>query len=1576
MPTDLNMAETRAIRVVPSGKVYRQMFDAQVQLNKSLSSVQRKERLPHPPGEGTGIPTVHLSRDETQHGILAERQKTWVESFPNDPHMENPVLYKQFTEFVNARRKETDGNLASKEVRGLPDVVVPAKEESDIIQRISASRKERHEAAVEDMHQELSVISAELEPRVLELSDMTLRRLEDDDGEIAKLLSTIEKDEDLKLFSLEDLFRLWEDVQHHTPVRQTWITELDHKLQNIEDHRMDMIQSVFQSYSKNLEKIAHLMSPDLQRFMDKESQMINQTMLSNKRAYADLNVRLLSSDIEREKMQHSTWRRRVEDWKKLNTDLAVAEFKEYMNSGAVTNPPGVEKVFEFMVAEQAIMSAKRLELIESIGEMQPPSCTKTAVYKWNQQLQIVTQEIDAVNQMHMSKLHEEYESVCQTCLDHVESVKKSLIASGVCTEAKAQQVIEAQMLPLVGDQQRVLESNLETMEKAMENHNIKIEEKTKSLFKFTQGAAHVWDVHEIGLAKQERALQEKLEACRHQHDNHNQEREANLDIVMDRMRQDASEDSLRVSLAKSLEMLERIRLSYEIFHNQQTDIVKSYPEQVTTELGNYDQAVLKFYGVDRSHPKDKDSTSRESSFLQPDDKKEDSDLSTPKSKKKKKIAAKDDMAEEKVKPSSSQLPLAVSEVLSTERGTTFYVLTVAGEHGIPQDSPRSVPGTPTKRSVPATPPKRLLTPAFMTEEPMVDDNMPEYIKSVDIPSSLLIEVRKKVRMNFLNHLEDWMTQAAERASSVVVAKCEELNSELDLRLHLHQPRARRAEFDVHNVRAAELVMHSERVARHCKGIQQTLAELRHRFNGMSHEHNKLAQKFREDIEALEIIFINATKSSRLVALQNQLSVELDKFMSVIRTSLRKFRQYLDETLQMLRESNARFIKSFKVFSDGGNFCPDEIEEYRKKLEKMSQKIDTSEGSIMSDLEGMESKRLEQATKVAIEFEDRFKSHMFDLIFMEKIARWLTNTQVKIKAEVANSNSQAQRLMQHLNDLDRRIDACEKPNLDKEQITSSQLNDSLKALLEAFHARCVYLNCMKEGPARPQSASLQGNPATGFARKRRRSCNLSFATSARIVSFAARVGFSYDVTAVSKPGKQPSEDPSVGVIKSILKSQKNKMRFGMDAELDGDTMTPSTTMLPTSTSITQDLARDKQKSSMSQSSNKLSNIGEKKAGSRRGTLGSIVMDLNVPVKRVHSGLRRSSKSNKFDKKYLVFGEKEEVIELTNIMDIIRHMLREALDGLLTTADLYYRQKGNRVVTRPQALQETFEQCADTLVQKLQSYFKQAAEYHNQCLQELRSQLEQLEESISHVPGLVISDIVKEEIQVAEDAHTEREGQFLDKLDSITKRQVEHQKQLRPALGHPHQVAALQALCEKEAARNADYLAAVQEQTADLQACAVEHGRQFLERLAGMGERQLLQFDNLLVVDDVEKGKVEATRHPTNELIRRKNAGQSLFDTEDKNALPRGKGIWTGLPSNELVVGPKPTKAEKTASVTTAKTTLGHSATIAARDQAYKEYKAKFEHTLVLIEAEKARLLRAEQRWVDSWNMSVEKVKQLY
>ena len=57
-------------------------------------------------------------------------------------------------------------------------------------------------------------------------------------------------------------------------------------------------------------------------------------------------------------------------------------------------------------------------------------------------------------------------------------------------------------------------------------------------------------------------------------------------------------------------------------------------------------------------------------------------------------------------------------------------------------------------------------------------------------------------------------------------------------------------------------MHSERVTRHTKGINQSLSDVKLNFSKMTEEHNALSNKFRDDIEALEVVFINATKSSK------------------------------------------------------------------------------------------------------------------------------------------------------------------------------------------------------------------------------------------------------------------------------------------------------------------------------------------------------------------------------------------------------------------------------------------------------------------------------------------------------------------------------------------------------------------------------------------------------------------------------------------------------------------------------------------------------------------------------------------
>ncbi|KAH9500703.1 hypothetical protein Btru_076318 [Bulinus truncatus] len=834
----------------------------------------------------------------------------------------------------------------------------------------------------------------------------------------------------------------------------------------------------------------------------------------------------------------------------------------------------------------------------------------------------------------------------------------------------------------------------------------------------------------------------------------------------------------------------------------------------------------------------------------------------------------------------------VKQILQTSRGTEFYLLPDSGLTAL------EVGDNEENREE--------------NNEENMQTEASEVIKNMDLPQSLILQTKYRIRQNFLEHLDEWFDEAIDRANSIVIAKCQEVNSELDLRIHLHLPRPQRAEFDIHNVRAAELVLHSERVVHHCAGMEKKMSELSASFRTMSQEHNKLANKFHSDIQALEIIFINATKSSRLVNLQNQLEVEKEKFMTTIRTSLRQFRQHLDETLQMLRESNARFIKAFKLFSDGGNFCPEEIEEYRKKLEKMSHLIDSTEGNIMSELEGMESKRLDTATKICAEFEERFKSHMNDLVFMEQVARWLTNTQVKIKSEVANSNTQAQKLENMLNTLERRISACQNQNMDKEQITSTELNDSLEEIFLACVKRWEYLQ--------KEKGSGQTGPATN-----------------------AKVGFANETVPAAGKSSKPIDDPTLGAIKSILKTQRNKLVFGADATLDGE-------------------ESKRAKSAVSQTSSK----GSEQSVSK--------IKLGGDAKKSLAPNMRASRQFKIDKK--LFSSGGESGSREQFIQLIQVILKEASDGLLSTAEVFYAQKGTTPVTRPQVLQETFELFSEEITEKIGSYYKQAEKYHNQCLQEFRLQLLKLENLCVLIPGLVISDFMKDQINQSKRAQSDLVSQFQSILGQLAGRQEANKNELRPALGHPNLVDDLAVLCALENERHLDFVDQVTKFTSSQQESSLEHAKIFLDGLVELSTHQLHQYDKILLLDQVDKGKVEPKLLPTSQLIRRKKAGKSLEEEDNNYQSSSSIASWIGIPMNQMCLNGLPSNLELSPPVTTNKTTLVHSAIIKSRDLAYQTYKNVFENILQEIESNKKSLLTSEALWETSWKNSVSKVKSLY
>ena len=114
--------------------------------------------------------------------------------------------------------------------------------------------------------------------------------------------------------------------------------------------------------------------------------------------------------------------------------------------------------------------------------------------------------------------------------------------------------------------------------------------------------------------------------------------------------------------------------------------------------------------------------------------------------------------------------------------------------------------------------------------------------------------------------------------------------------------------------------------------------------------------------------------------------------------------------------------------------------HKKKLEKQASLIDTNETSMLKEMEKLEKKHLDEAVRIINIFQEKFKYHLVDLQFIEKISRWLNDTQIKIKTEVNASNSRAKLLSKNVVDLTLKCQMYEQNNMEKNvSLIHSRLN---------------------------------------------------------------------------------------------------------------------------------------------------------------------------------------------------------------------------------------------------------------------------------------------------------------------------------------------------------------------------------------------------------------------------------------------------------------------------------------------------------------------------------------------------------
>ncbi|XP_046904045.1 coiled-coil domain-containing protein 180 [Hypomesus transpacificus] len=1487
------MAESR---VVPSGKVYRQMFEAQVQLSRTLHESRKRRELK----DSVLLASGGLSRSGNDYGSGQQKQR-WTRA-QSDTKRGSQDRATRDQLFSGSRTPSSSEELSiEEEIRGLPDVIVTDRPASDIIQRMMEKKQKNHSETVSQLHHDLSVLSLEFENRIRQTGKDVLLQLSEYNVKVKKHMQAMDALSDLERFTLQDLHALWEAVREESEKRRSWVKKLDSTFTEYESERTAMIAALLRKYTGLLEKISYVMPPDVHRLMDSEAMMINQALLANRRAVAKLYLNLMEQDLEKELSDRLHWEDKLQDWKKHKVRGVVDRFKDFMGTPRIQQPPEVQASLEHMRELQLTHNQQRCAVFQSLSALIPPSCSKKLVTEWYDSLTSINQEIDCMQIDLVKKLASCYEAIWQECLAEVDKCKEEIFTYGLSAE-EVQTVINAEFLSVIGRSQSQAEERIASMDRAFEGLARRVALLSRSVFKVCRGAVHLWEAHSSGLQKAEQELLEQLDVVRTGHNLNTKKKEANLDVLLDKLRQESTEETLGASLEKTLASLDEVKHGYLSFHKEEMEVVDCFPGMVLEELQTYSSAVSRFFNVEQTYSLDPEVVQSQCPLISLDS----SGRVIVKRKKvirqgKKGLQRNPDtnrpsflsLFDEDAPDSYVELWDSQSkEVFVTRRGQRYSSLSWV----CPQE------GDPASSCHPDT-------------------------QLVSFPASLLCQLLTDVRLAYFDHLEERFDSALSNSMVVLAARKEAMQAEHELRMHLHQPRARRIEMDVHNARATELVVHRERVDRHCKGVLQALVDYRADFQELQVRQNKLTEDFKTQIYSLEDVFVSATKSDVLVGLCATLQTSLDKHVEVIQMSQRQFRHSLEAKLEGLRQGNAKLLTSFKLFSEGGNFTPKEIEVYHKRLEKMTKRIDATEENVVLDMDVTESKCLDQAKDVVSKFEEKFHYLAVDMKFLEKIQSMLTNTQVQIKSEACKCNTQKRKISALLLEREEMIH----PYAGPEKAVSMEVFTSNWSVLEELKARCQYLECFLDpSMATPlPDCPLQGSFAVAARHKARRQEKTGIPALAESLLQPSRMGVSF------------LDDPAVGLVKGLLRFSKPTPPQEFRSEAGERGSAAATVRLP-------------------------SPVGSgQKQGKIHSQLALDALHRQSSESVSAQSVRRFSKPTRFDKRFHVFGSKPDDDAIATFKSVVAAVLWKTNDILLLLAEDFYKKKDRRQVTRPQYLQDTFELCAEDINKRLLAYQSQAHDYLNDCVQEFRQQLEDFEGCLSKLPEVLVCNLEQQHL-TSLDQEAGRIRQSLQcTLQASEDMKKEHARKLSVRLSHPACEAELQALSQSEAGRQKKLAEDIHNSQLELQASLRKQGEEFVSSLASLTENLLFQMDNLLTVDRVLPGHAEMKKENVTTLLRRKQA-DTLQEKSEAAPLQRGSRTWPGI-AHFTTSPDEPAMAKTiTASITTATTTLGHLRTVEARDSAYQKYEQRYRKVLEQAVEENRAQQRELQLWVEHWN----------
>ncbi|CAH8551164.1 unnamed protein product [Schistosoma turkestanicum] len=300
-------------------------------------------------------------------------------------------------------------------------------ESSNILQRLTSRRKEKHNSCLRKWHETLSEITQDIENQVKICCENTANFLTTSWNRQNQLLNTNLSDEHLLKWEISDLECKWNQVNNEHSQRRNEISNLENQLSILEIKRIDQIKQEFHELTDYLNKYSHLSPNDLQIVLQKEIFTIDIELLENRRELANLFKNLHLAELMHHRLSNLTWLEHRNRWQIININEAINKFRVCLNDEKFQYPNDVKLEMNKLTMKSLEFEKRKDNLVDELCEnLIPSNNMKEFLEKWDVKTKQLFTEWDEMNQSILNSIYKAYEDNSQQCIDQIQQMKEQL----------------------------------------------------------------------------------------------------------------------------------------------------------------------------------------------------------------------------------------------------------------------------------------------------------------------------------------------------------------------------------------------------------------------------------------------------------------------------------------------------------------------------------------------------------------------------------------------------------------------------------------------------------------------------------------------------------------------------------------------------------------------------------------------------------------------------------------------------------------------------------------------------------------------------------------------------------------------------------------------------------------------------------------------------------------------------------------------------------------------------------------------------------------------------------------------